>query len=81
MATCIRCDKCGKIMEEIPVGKEEARKVVRIETQSIFTSKPGDKGRITSSRSIHKDLCSDCCWSLQMAILEFMHPSKENEKS
>lgn len=72
MATCIRCDKCGKIMEEIPVGQEEARKVIRIETQSIFTSKPGDKGRITSSRSFHKDLCSDCCWGLVSAISKYM---------
>lgn len=79
MATCIRCDKCGKIMEEIPVGQEEARKVVRIETQTIFTSKPGDKGRITSSRSISKDLCNDCCWKLETAIFEFMRPVKEDK--
>lgn len=65
MARCIRCDRCGKIMEEVPIGEENARKTLDLKVITMYNN-------ISKTRWITKDLCSDCCWGLVSAISKYM---------
>lgn len=66
MARCFRCDRCGKIMIEIPFGEENARKTLEVKVITTYND-------IINTRRIEHDLCSDCCFGLESAIVKYMH--------
>lgn len=70
MARCIRCDKCGKIMNEMPIGEENARKTLELKVITMYNN-------ISNTRWIMKDLCSDCCFGLESIITKYMVEEKK----
>lgn len=78
MAVCFRCDRCGKIMEDIPI-KEQPRKSVCMGVTTICKGESDDKPEVVS-RSIYKDLCADCCFGLETVIFKYMEEKGENNE-
>lgn len=70
MARCIRCDRCGKIMDEVPVGEENARKNIEFRVTTAYNN-------IINRRNFEKDLCSDCCFGLESIITKYMVEEKK----
>lgn len=77
MARCIRCDRCGKIMEEIPIGEENARKNIEFKVTTAYMPASGKELKdVVVRRNFDKDLCSDCCWGLENVIFKYMEEKK-----